>query len=219
MDDKEHKQIEKIIEIYNKPISKILRFWLLMGNTVFPPLSILSYVADDIIHNIENKKVQELIVELKNRQMNMEDFLNKVEQSQEWEELVQHAVVKAIRCSKQQQIRLIVDILQGKYEADNENSMSFGDAEDLINIVSELSTNEAQCLREIYQYCNNNQNDDFTYKDMHSDIDKTMFWVGRLNGKGLIRKNEEKGQPIRANRFILTEAGKSLCKVSFKYEI
>ncbi|WP_432748219.1 hypothetical protein [Pectinatus frisingensis] len=139
---------------------------------------------DNYVKSIEEKNILIYIEDIVDRKL-----IEKLEEiktdKKEWDILLKHASVKILRCTKEGQIHRIIDILEGKFDG---KISSFDDAEDLINIVGELSENEACQLRQIYLM--------FNAKDQKNTTDiiylnklrgnNCEFLCSRLVGKGLL---------------------------------
>ncbi len=100
-------------------------------------------------------------------------------------ELIYQAFLSASHCHTKAQIRRINDILCSKA---NGEIPSYNDAEDYINVISELSTDEAVFLVEIYHWFESN------HKLMRENAsamnvphEKVDYLLNRLEAKGLIR--------------------------------
>lgn len=162
---------------------------------LIPMIPIVGGVASGIdkLYEFWIKDIETKNTEIYIKNIDEKKILEKIESLQEddrWDELIKHGFIKSLRCNKEGKIRRIVDILNGKCE---DKIKSFNDAEDLINIVSELSENEAVVLQKIYNvYAQKSESEDSIIESneiMDNDIGKWLdFLCGRLVGKGLIKE-------------------------------
>ena len=139
--------INKIIEI-SEAENFVLKFDKKAGKLfklLSPSLPIIgpymNTIYTSIVGNIEKKNLCNFIMGWVNRELD-EKF---DEQNTKQVQLVTHAVLKSIRCSHNAKIERILDILCGAFT----KQVTY-DCEDLINIMAELSENEAIILRDIY---------------------------------------------------------------------
>lgn len=134
-------------------------------------------------------------------------------------EIVKHAVLSSLKCSHEAKIERILEILSGSLD----KSLSIDEAEDLMNLVVELSENEAIIFSKIYFNFGDKVEDidrakevagtdyvipgsnhvNFSTKDIVKNLpnynDTIDFYLNRLVGKGLLQEN---------NRIIQSEPGK-----------
>jgi len=160
------------------------------------------------------------------------------ENNKQQTELIAHAVLKSIRCSHDEQIHRIINVLINRFNGYIE---SYDDAEDIINIISEMSVNEAVVLKTIYDIILEKQNAQEKCKktvgisvvatDVYADISrisaktgrlgsKIDFYMGRLLGKGLIREKRDEtwgGVGSDAKWYVSTEVGKMLIDFAYKH--
>lgn len=129
-------------------------------------------------------------------------------------ETMQIALVSALRCKRAEQVDNIVAILSGVYQ----KRISPLEGEDLIAIASELTANEAACLREAYRVFRQKESDsqkyylkDFGEEDLSFiDRETRAFLLRRLASKGLL--NLETGAIFGndGKTFLSTEIGERL---------
>ena len=111
-------------------------------------------------------------------------------------ELATHAVFSALHCIKEAKSERILDILSNSLEKSIPNT---DEAEDLINIVVELSENEAIVFGAIYKNLNSEENKKsndmpkITTTSIKNIVpqykDKIIFYLNRLQGKGLLEED------------------------------
>lgn len=154
-------------------------------------------IYSGLIGNIERKNLIHFIQGWVRKEL--DDYFD--ENNKRQVELITHAILKSLRCSKEAQIERILDVLSSN---EKNNSVLADEAEDLINIIAELSESEAYIFTEIYK-----MNDDLkerqavtsisTYIDITTeDIiqkmpaykDTITFYLNRLVGKGLLQESE-----------------------------
>lgn len=129
----------KILELHKSKFGKIYRIFA-------ENIPVVNMIYNDIVAGIEKRNLLVFINALIDKKIT--DFINSNEvDDNQWTILLHHATLKALRCSKEGQIKQIINILQGKCENKIE---SFNEAEDLINIISELSEDEAMIMAKIY---------------------------------------------------------------------
>lgn len=131
-------------------------------------------------------------------------------------EIVIHAVMKALDSSHEAKIVRISEMLS---QALN-NPEELRRAEDFINIISELSENEAICFGEIYRefavHPSDEEDSDKDLKNYGEDVIKNMerddrvYLLGRLAGKGLIRERTMSTWEYSGGDFYSTNMGKKL---------
>lgn len=235
-DNNELSTVEKILgDISESKIGKV--FKLFLEGTPY-----VNTVCNGIIGNIEKKKLIVYFQEWTNKKLD-----DKLQESNERQiEVVTHSILKSIRCSRDGQVRQIIAILKGTFDG---NINSFDEAEDLINIVSELSQNEAIVLKKIYELVPKGKLVDYmepaensintSQMDKNGQINCDMpcfvtlqpqtisikqilkvlsefssslaFYLGRLVGKGLLRKASiETFDDIGDKKYQYTYMGKKL---------
>ena len=79
-------------------------------------------------------------------------------------EIVKHAILSSLRCGHEAKIERILEILSGSLD----KSLPIAEAEDLMNLVVELSENEAIIFSKIY----------FNFGDKVEDIDRAKEVAG-----------------------------------------
>jgi hypothetical protein len=130
--------------------------------------------------------------------------------------LVMHAMMKAAECSHDAKIVRISEVLS--YALDHPKEMVC--AEDFINIVCELSENEAACFGKIYRALETKDPDDDSNKKIIADygadiirdvdLDDRIFLFSRLAGKGLIRQDTATKFSNFGTNFYTTKIGEKL---------
>jgi len=193
------KSEEIISNLSKSKIGKV--FNLIMEGTPY-----VNIVYSGIVGGIEKKKLLLFLDAWMNKKI--DDRFDENDHQQI--ELMNHGILKSLRCNKDGQIQQIVNILNWKYQDEIE---SFNDAEDLINIVSELSGNEARVLERIYAIFKGKIAVEEEKKarkprgqitvtkrgtiyvsqaEIESEIsafkERLDFFLGRLEGKGLIKE-------------------------------
>ncbi len=197
-------ELEKqILELHKSKFGKIYRLFA-------ENIPIVNTVYNDIITGIEKRNLLVFINALIDKKIT--NFINNKEVDEnQWAILLQHATLKSLRCSKEGQIKQIVNILQGKCDGKID---SFNEAEDLINIISELSENEAIIMAKVYKKVmlgvNGIPNDyslinkgelgvvntyrffsEETILKIIPNYNKSLrFYLERLKGKGLLQEKE-----------------------------
>ncbi len=131
-------------------------------------------------------------------------------------EIVMHAVMKALDSSHEAKIVRISEMLSQALG----NSEELRRAEAFIDIISELSENEAICFGEIYrEFAVHPSDDEDPGKDLKNygeDVIKNMerddrvYLLGRLTGKGLIRERTMSSWEYNGGDFYSTNMGKKL---------
>ena len=143
-------------------------------------------VANSIMNSRQYNKIVTFLEELKNS--DVEENINP--EKEEDNEIFGYAMDKALSAGKPSQIRAIVKILSAK----TKDSISYSEAEDLMNIVSELSESEAMVLQKIHSELERrvkSEIDSIKYDDLKvADIpsDRMDYLLNRLVGKGLLRQ-------------------------------
>ena len=177
--------------------------------------SILNILYSDTVGGIERKNFQQFMIGYVDKRI--EEKFDEHDEKQV--EIVKHAVLSSLKCSHEAKIERILEILSGSLD----KSLPIAEAEDLMNLVVELSENEAVIFSEIYCSFGNKIEDidrakevagtdyvipgsnhvNFSTKDIveilpnyNNTID---FYLNRLVGKGLLQEN---------NRIIYGQAGK-----------
>ncbi len=171
-----------------------------------PVASGVIYLWDNYVKSIGEENIRIGLEDIIDRKL-VEKLKEIKADENEWNVLIKHAYIEIVRCTKEGQIHRIIDILEGKFDG---KINSFNDAEDLINIVSELSENEAETLSKIYEIYRN-KFDNFavsgvaipggsdirdkitiSQKEIVMKVSKLRnivdFILGRLTGKGLIKE-------------------------------
>ena len=173
---------ENILKITRGKMGKFFKI-------VVEGIPIVGSIYNGVVGNLEKRSLLVSISEIVDRRIDEKiNFNNKEEM-----EFFTHVIFKSIRCSKESQIKRIIDILQGKYDGTIE---SFNDAEDLINIVSELSENEARCLFEAYDALKDTGKKAISGEDIKNiPEDQSEYLLTRLAGKALL-KIDTAFQPI-----------------------
>ena len=182
---------EKFLLTIDKKIGKLLRLGAITVSTALSVPAVgamFNVMYNGIIGGIEKKNFQIFIEDYVNK--NIEEKFD--ENNQKHVELIKHAVLSSLKCSHEAKIKRIVDILSNSLEKSN---LSENEGEDLINIVAELSENEAIIFNEIYK--------NYSTIDIKEDIriyvsevikivpkynDNIEFYMYRLMGKGLLRE-------------------------------
>lgn len=200
---------ENILKFNNSKLSKIMK----VGVEVIG-IPVVNMMLSELVGGIERRKLLEFQQIWNENNLDVE--LDENNKSQV--ELVEHAILKSIRCSKEGQIRKIIAILKGSFEG---NIISVNDAEDLINIVSELSENEAKCLVEVYNVFGKmpeptKVNEEKGIKDygrgtIHGvSENQRVFLLNRLAGKGLVREKTGASFGYAGGTFLSTAMGETL---------
>lgn len=180
--------LERIREWFPRNLGKILQVssHLAAASVSFDPtlsagVSIAFAMGNGILRKIEADNtvilLKEYIDSRIDEKINPDDSRMK--------ELIYQAFLSASRCHTEKQIRRINDILCSKAKKE---ILSYDDAEDYINVISELSTDEAVFLVAIYQWFKSK------HKLMRKDAsamdvphEKVDYFLNRLEAKGLIR--------------------------------
>ena len=131
-------------------------------------------------------------------------------------ELVMCAVMKIMDCSHEAKIVRITEVLSRALS----NSEELLNAEDFINIISELSENEAICFGEIYReftlHPSDEEEPERDLKNYGEEIatnierDDRVYLFGRLAGKGLIRERTMSTWDYQGGDFYATRIGEKL---------
>ena len=131
--------------------------------TITAGIDMLYAAGEGIINHIEVQNLKVFLQEYIDRKI--DDCI--VPEDQEEREFITQAITKSLRCSKEAQVKRIVDIVQATLESDE---LEFDEAEDFINIVSELSEREAVLLARVYNHFTSN----LVYSKFTVE-DKTIF--------------------------------------------
>lgn len=131
-------------------------------------------------------------------------------------ELVMYAVMKVMDCSHEAKIVRITEVLSRALS----NSEELLNAEDFINIISDLSENEAICFGEIYrEFTLHPSDEEEPEKDLKNygeeiatniERDDRVYLFGRLAGKGLIRERTMSTWDYQGGDFYATRIGEKL---------
>ena len=129
-------------------------------------------------------------------------------------ETMQVALASALQCKKEGQVDYIVAILSGVYQ----KRISPLEGEDLIAVASELTANEAACLREAYRVFRQKESGSQKYylknygEEELSFIDRETraFLLRRLASKGLLYFETGAIFGNDGKTFLSTEVGKRL---------
>lgn len=196
---------KRILKFNDSKLSKIMKVGVeILG------VPCLNMVYSEIVGGIERKKLLTFQQIWDENDLDFE--LDENNKSQV--ELVEHAILKSVRCSKEGQIRKIIAILKSSFKG---NIISVNDAEDLINVISELSENEAVCLAKIYKVFENIKGNKEIKKYGEKDIidipqDKKVYLFNRLAGKGLIYEKTGAIYDYAGGDFFPTKLGETLFK-------
>ena len=163
-------------------------------------------VYSGIVGNIERKNLIQMLQGWVERELDR--LFN--EKSIEHIRLVKHSILASLRCSHEAKIERILDILSDSLK---KNVSSEIPAEDLINVVVELTENEAIIFREIYdKFGTENEKKDYIdrSKVFQNGVDSTFhinikvddiiklvpeysstmaYYLNRLVGKGLLQED------------------------------
>ena len=198
---------EYLLEI-NKKCGKILKLGSVGISTAtgFPVVgSIFNTLYSDIVGGIEKKNFRQFMIGYVDKRI--EEKFNEHDKKQV--EIVKHAVLSSLKCSHEAKIERILEILSGSLD----KSLPIAEAEDLMNLVVELSENEAIIFRETY--CNfggkiedidrpkeiagndyvipGSNHVNFSTKDIVKNLpnynDTIDFYLNRLVGKGLLQED------------------------------
>lgn len=171
------KNLEKIMQVSGHLAAALVSF----DPSLSAGVNILFAMGNDILRKIEADNVivllKEYIDSRIDEKINPDDSRMK--------ELIYQAFLSASRCHTEAQIRRINDILCSKV---NGEIPSYNDAEDYINVISELSTGEAVFLVEIYRWFESNtklKREDASVMDV--PYEKVDYLLNRLEAKGLLR--------------------------------
>lgn len=173
-------KLKKIFKLSKFPLIATLSF----DPTITAGIGMLYVAGEGIINQIEMQNMKTFLQEYINRKF--DDYVDPKDQSER--ELLIHAIMKSLRCSKESQIKRIADIVQEALENDK---FQINEAEDFINVVSELSENEAVLLTKCYNYIMTNPSyPKFTIENKEIFEGLTLnscdYLLNRLEGKGLL---------------------------------
>ena len=188
---------EKFLLELDKRCGKLLKLGSVAFSTAMgAPVagSAFNILYSGIVDGIEKENFQRFVIGYIDKEID-EKF---DEHDKKQVEIVKHAVLSSLKCSHEAKIERILEILSGSLD----KSLSIDEAEDLMNLVIELSENEAIIFREVYDNLGNRMHrkyDTFSVKnivelvpDYNNDIE---FYLNRLVGKGLLQ--EETGAIYR----------------------
>ena len=199
---------KRILPEINKKYGKILKLGSLGISTAtgFPVVgSIFNTLYSDIVGGIEKKNFQQFMIGYVDKRI--EEKFDEHDEKQV--EIVKHAVLSSLKCSHEAKIERILEILSGSLD----KFLPIAEAEDLMNLVVELSENEAIIFRETY--CNfggeiedidrpkeiagndyvipGSNHVNFSTKDIVKNLpdynDTIDFYLNRLVGKGLLQED------------------------------
>ena len=184
-------EIGKFISPKLEKLLKLSEFFIL-PQVAFDPVASAAVggiymVANSIIESRRYNKICTFIDEIKNS--DVEENINPDKEQDV--EIFGFAMDKVLSASKASQIRAIVKILSAR----TKNNISYNEAEDLINIVSELSESEAMVLQKVHAELETNairEIDAIKYEDLRvADIpsERMDYLLNRLVGKGLLKQN------------------------------
>lgn len=181
---------------------------LILSYSLPPVVPIFDYVRD----RVREKNLRVLVEQCVS--LSIEEKFDK--DNQEHCEIVMHAVMKALDSSHEAKIVRISEMLSQALG----NPEELRRAEDFIDIISELSENEAICFGEIYHgFAVHPSDDEDPGKDLKNygeDVIKNMerddrvYLLGRLAGKGLIRERTMSTWEYSGGDFYSTNMGKKL---------
>lgn len=146
----------------------------------------MAYIAaEGLINHIENQNMVKVLKEYVDRRIDDKINIDSTEET----ELIKTAILKALRSSKDAQIKRIMDVVQAAIDG---KSILCDQAEDFINIISELSEREATLLVNCYKYFDNHPSSPkFTVSNVEvfGDLseDSYDYLLNRLEGKGLLK--------------------------------
>lgn len=173
-------KLKKLFKLSKFPLIATLSF----DPTITAGIGMLYVAGEGIISQIEMQNMEVFLQEYIDRKF--DDYIEIEDKAKR--ELMIHAILKSLRCSKEAQIKRIVDVVQETLE--NEE-IQIDEAEDFINVISELSEREAILLARCYKYFSDNPSSPkFTIKneDIFGNISKNNwdYLLSRLEGKGLL---------------------------------
>ena len=193
-----------LIENYGTP----LKLFSIICSTVtgFPVVgSIFNTLYSDIVGGIEKKNFQQFMIGYVDKRI--EEKFDEHDEKQV--EIVKHAILSSLRCGHEAKIERILEILSGSLD----KSLPIAEAEDLMNLVVELSENEAIIFSKIYFNFGDKVEDidrakevagndyvipgsnhvNFSTKDIVKNLpnynDTIDFYLNRLVGKGLLQED------------------------------
>lgn len=209
MDDKiELTSLEQSMLNFEKKAGKLLRILAI-------PFPHVNLIYDGIVRNIEKKQLIKFMECWVSRKLD-----EKIEENnKENEELLTHAILRAIKCSHEAQIERITDIIASDFIKNNLLK------EDLINIVAELSENEAIVFNKIYNVHKDNMNDYLAEQGVYARKELTFneigklsniptqllpFYLNRLVAKGLLLEDTQGRFASNDKFYNYTQLGKDL---------
>lgn len=199
---------ERILLEINKKCGKILKLGSLGISTAtgFPVVGLIfNTLYSDIVGGIEKKNFQQFIIGYVDKRI--EEKFDEHDEKQV--EIVKHAILSSLRCGHEAKIERILKILSGSLD----KSLPIAEAEDLMNLVVELSENEAIIFSKIYFNFGDKVEDidrakevagtdyvipgsnhvNFSTKDIVKNLpnynDTIDFYLNRLVGKGLLQED------------------------------
>lgn len=172
-------KLKKLFKLSKFPLIATLSF----DPTITAGIGMLYVAGEGIISQIEMQNMKVFLEEYIDR--GIDDCLRIEEKSEQ--ELITLAITKSLRCTKDSQIKRIIDIVQETLENDE---IKIDEAEDFINVVSELSEREAILLARCYKYFADGLHSKFTIdnKEIFGNLkrDSWDYLLNRLEGKGLL---------------------------------
>ena len=192
-------KLKKMFKLSKFPLIATFSF----DPTITAGIDMLYAAGEGIINHIEVQNLKVFLQEYIDRKI--DDCISL--ENQEEREFIIQSITKSLRCSKEAQVKRIVDIVQATLKNDE---MKFDEAEDFINIVSELSEREAVLLASVYNHFTSSPaHPKFTVEDEsvfgnlpHNSWD---YLLNRLEGKGLLNSEptaaswEEMDEVFKAN--------------------
>ena len=171
----------------NKRIGTLLKLGSVGISTAvgFPVVgSIFNILYSDTVGGMERKNFQQFMIGYVNKKID-EKF---DEHDEKQVEIVKHAILSSLRCSHEAKIERILEILSSSLD----KSLPIAEAEDLMNLVVELSENEAIVFREVYDNFSDNHTK-FSVRNIIEYLpnynDNIDFYLNRLVGKGLLQED------------------------------
>jgi len=199
---------EKFLLELDKRCGKLLKLGSVAFSTAIgAPVagSAFNILYSGIVDGIEKENFQRFVIGYIDKEID-EKF---DEHDKKQVEIVKHAILSSLRCGHEAKIERILEILSGSLD----KSLPIAEAEDLMNLVVELSENEAIIFRETY--CNfggeiedidrpkeiagndyvipGSNHVNFSTKDIVKNLpdynDTIDFYLNRLVGKGLLQED------------------------------
>ena len=172
---------------FDKKCGKLLKLGAVTFSTAIGvPLagSVFNTLYSDIIGGIEKKNFQRFMIGYVGKEID-----KKLDEHDEKQvEIVKHSILSSLRCSHEAKIERILEILSSSLD----KSLPIAEAEDLMNLVVELSENEAIVFREVYDNFSDNHTK-FSVKNIIEYLpnynDNIDFYLNRLVGKGLLQED------------------------------